>query len=66
MPTNVESARKHIARLNTIEALERYQLRIDKIWEAGALTNAEFSAIDDEFVSRAYEMESETNGSISK
>ena len=57
MPTNVQSARKHIARLNTIEALETYQARIDKIWEAGALTDAEFLDIDDAFVERVYQIE---------
>ena len=57
MPTNIQSARKHIARLDTIEALEKYQARIDKIWEAGALTNEEFRTIYDAFVDRAIEIQ---------
>jgi methionine synthase II (cobalamin-independent) len=40
-----------------MEALEKYQARIDKIWEAGALTNEEFRTIDDAFVDRAIEIQ---------
>lgn len=57
MSTNVQSARKHIARLNTIEAVLRYELRIDKIFETGALTVEEFRAISEAFVERVYQIE---------
>ena len=45
MPSNVQSARKRIAQLQTIEQVTNYEDRMTRLYECGALSAREFSRI---------------------
>lgn len=45
MPTNTQTARAAIARIDSHEMLEKYDQRMTRLYECGALSVREFSCI---------------------
>jgi hypothetical protein len=57
MPTNIQSARKHISQLKTIEKLTDYERRMTRLYECGALSAHQFGHIIGLIADREFEID---------